>query len=636
MEQEIRKYLDERPENVITALLALTPLQVSSNEDKLINDIADFFNKRSMLSIKQLQLVRSVLKRRASQLVQIGFQPEVKEYKGVSKQFSAPVAPIEVQRIIRQAVKIDQFTMELSFTYDQELIEQIKKIPGRKFLPDKKKWIVPLTIQNIQKLNGLSFTLDAEILKFQQDYRQNEIASEEIKIQKLDNILHPFQKTGVAFVESKKGRALIADDMGLGKSLQSIAWIEFNKNKDIYPIILVCPAAVKLNWKNEFKKFVGREDIELLSGRTPYSTTEKILVINYDILEAWEKELMSLRPKTIIADEIHKCKGDSKRQKALTRMSKKVNNFIGLTGTPIMNRPIELLYPVRMINPHVFPSIKAFKYRYCAPKFNGFAMEFKGASNTVELNQILTRNVMIRRKKEDVLLELPDKTMGLIPLEITNRDDYKFALDDLIAFLKTVSEEKAIKAARAKAIVKMNTLKQLAVEGKLTQCVSWIKDFLENEDEKLIVFVHHKKTVDLLMNEFGNIAVKYVGGMTDKQRKDAESDFWNKQHIKLFIGNIEAAGTGINLQVASNVAFIEYPWSPGLYGQACDRSHRMGQKNAVNIWNLVATDTIEESIITMLEQKSKVINQIIDGDDSTGNGLFNELIKSFYSTGGFK
>lgn len=626
MTKDIKDLLDNDPKNVIKAVLSLYPMDKNIRDAEVINSIAEFYHKNKLLTHKQIILVRSILKRKSDMIMPDFYKQEV-----VIKEMPTSKT---VERKVEQE---DDYTAILKFSYDRELIEKVKKITGRKFLPDKKAWTIPLTKENLEHVKELGFQTSKKI----EDWRKEETiqtAISEIELQlpkNLEQVLHPFQKQGVAFVESKGGRALIADDMGLGKSCQSITWVELHKNDPIYPVLIVCPAAVKLNWQREFKKFVGRTDIEILGSRTPYMPQEdKILIINYDILEAWEPFIMQhIKPVTIIADEIHKCKGDSKRQKALTKISKKVKHFIGLTGTPIMNRPVEILYPVRMIQPNLFPSVKAFKYRYCGPKFNGFAMEFKGATNTVELNSILTNSCMIRRKKEDVLTELPDKTLTMIPIEITNRKSYSEAVEDLVAFLKKIDLEKALKAQRAEALVKMNVLKQLAVEGKISQSLEWISDFVENEDAKLIVFAHYKSTVEKIMEKFKNNAVKYVGGMTDNQRAQAEKMFWEDKKTQIFVGNIEAAGTGINLQVSSNVAFIEYPWSPGLYAQAMDRSHRMGQKNAVNIWNLVAQDTIEEAIIKTLEAKSKIIAQVVDGDASDGNGMFNELIKGFYQHG---
>jgi SNF2 family DNA or RNA helicase len=194
--------------------------------------------------------------------------------------------------------------------------------------------------------------------------------------------------------------------------------------------------------------------------------------------------------------------------------------------------------------------------------------------------------------------------------------------------LKNIDKEKAKKAERAKTLVKINTLKQLAVKGKLSQAILWIEDFLEND--KLVVFTYYKNTADELGKKFSKNSVKIVGGMTDKQREKAEKSFWNDENTNLLIGNIEAAGTGMNLQVSSNIAFLEYPWSPGLFRQCEDRCHRIGQKNAVTIWNLLAQSTIEANIVHKLEEKAKVISEVIDGDETEGGGIFNELIDQIY------
>jgi hypothetical protein len=432
-------------------------------------------------------------------------------------------------------------------------------------------------------------------------------------------------------VENKDGLYITDDYIVTHNTLESIAWIQHKKDAAL-PVVVVCPAAVKYNWKNEFIKFTDytENDIEILSGREPYDPSCEILIINYDILYNWRKKIISkIKPKLLIGDEIHKIKTKSaKRSKAFAYIGKYTKYVIGLTGTPILNRPIEIYHPVSIIKPTIFPNEKQFKFRYCGPSNNGFGMTFNGASHTIELNQILTKEVMLRRKKEDVLKELPDKQRVIMPLEIDNRKEYSWAYDDLINYLKNIDKEKAKKAERAKTLVKINTLKQLAVKGKLSQAILWIEDFLEND--KLVVFTYYKNTADELGKKFSKNSVKIVGGMTDKQREKAEKSFWNDENTNLLIGNIEAAGTGMNLQVSSNIAFLEYPWSPGLFRQCEDRCHRIGQKNAVTIWNLIAQSTIEANIVHKLEEKAKVISEVIDGDETEGGGIFNELIDQIY------
>ena len=615
---EIKELIRRDPKYTIGALLSLCPLGAHHKDYKILNDITAFYLDRGYLSNNQIALIRPMLIKYIH-LLDGKLEPVASnEFK-----LSNVVGP-KVSHIEKKVEQIGKDRIKLTFPFDTNILNQIKKINGRAYDPQDKSWTIPLTITNLDRIVELGFPLCASLKKWLKDMDQE---IEQVVVDDLDDILRDFQRKAVSFIESRHGRALIADDQGLGKTLEAIAWMHYHREDDVYPTLIICPAAVKLNWKKEIQKFTRRgNEVQILSGRTAYRPEKEILIINYDILAEWKNYIIkSMKPKLIIADEIHKCKDSSaQRSKALKVIGEDSKYFIGLTGTPIMNRPAELFHPISIIKPTLFPDEKAYLFRYCGPKKDEYGMSFKGATNTLELNHILTRECMIRRKKEDVLKELPDKTRDLIPLEIDNRSDYEEAFTDLIKYIRKFDVQKAERMSKVKALAKTNFLKQLAGKGKVKQAIGWISDFIENE--KLVLFIHHRETADRIMEKFSKNAVRYVGGMSQKQRERAEQDFWKKDEIRLFVGNLQAAGEGINLQVASNLAFLEFPWSPSALRQAEDRVHRIGQKNAVNIYNLIAEDTIEEHIVQILDRKAKVVSEIIDGDDSPNNAIFNELI----------
>ncbi len=236
---------------------------------------------------------------------------------------------------------------------------------------------------------------------------------------------------------------------------------------------------------------------------------------------------------------------------------------------------------------------------------------------------------MIRRKKADVLTELPDKIRSFVPLEITNRNEYDYVEANFIDWLKdNISDSKAERAKRAEELVKVETLKQLAVKGKIKQVVEWIKDFLDS-DGKLVVFAIHKETISALMEEFKNVAVKLDGSIPQNKRTEIAEQFQSDPNIRLFVGNIQAAGVAITLTAASSVAFVELPWTPGELSQAEDRCHRIGQKNAVNIYYLIAENTIEETIAKLLDTKRQVLDRVLDGTETDEQNLFSELLKKY-------
>jgi SWI/SNF-related matrix-associated actin-dependent regulator 1 of chromatin subfamily A len=245
---------------------------------------------------------------------------------------------------------------------------------------------------------------------------------------------------------------------------------------------------------------------------------------------------------------------------------------------------------------------------------------------------------MIRRKKEDVLKDLPDKVRSFIPIQLHNEKEYRKAEADFITYIEEVKgKEAAEKASKAETMVSIEGLKQLAVKGKLVEAIEWIENFLES-GEKLVVFTVHHFVIDALMAKFSYIdkthkladrVVKVDGSvsMTDRQR--AVDTFQNNPNCRLFIGNIKAAGVGITLTASSNVVFLELPWTPGDVTQAEDRCHRIGQKESVNIYYLLATGTIEEEIALLLDKKRKVLDAVTDGIETNQETLLKELIRMY-------
>jgi SWI/SNF-related matrix-associated actin-dependent regulator of chromatin subfamily A-like protein 1 len=344
----------------------------------------------------------------------------------------------------------------------------------------------------------------------------------------------------------------------------------------------------------------------------------------------WVEELRKQQPQVLVLDEIHYIKSNSaQRTKATKKLAKGIPYIIGLGGTFIVNRPIEGYNALKLISPSLFPDYWAYAREYCNATYNGFGWNFNGASNVEELHRILTSTVMIRRLKKDVLQDLPDKIYSFVPMELDNEKEYEDAERDFIAFVRAEKGKAAAeRASNAIAFAKTEGLRQLAVKGKLKHAIAWIRDFLE-EDNKLVVFASHKFVIEALMTEFADIAVKIDGTTSMTGRQMAVEDFQHKKHVRLFIGNIKAAGVGITLTAASNVAFLELPWTPGDLVQAQDRCHRIGQKECVNIHYLLARDTIEEKIARVIDRKQVVLDAILDGKETSVDSLLQELMNQY-------
>lgn len=437
------------------------------------------------------------------------------------------------------------------------------------------------------------------------------------------NDLMPFQKAGLEFAEATGGNCLIADQMGLGKTIQALSYLALHP--DMRPAVIVCPASLKLNWQREAEAWLETDDqIEVINGGKVHELDADIVIINYDILKKWLPELQRIEPHVMILDESHSVKNPkAARSKAAKELAAVVPHKILLTGTPVLNRPAELWNQLQVIDPFSYPDKRFFQWhkRYTDATKNRFGWDFSGASNLEELAASL-KTVMIRRTKDQVLTELPSKRRSTVLIPIDNRKEYDRADKEFVAWMTEQNgAEAAERASHVEQLAKIEYLRQIAVKGKMKQVKDWIRNFL-GSGEKLVVFATHKETIETLMSEFSECAVKIDGSVSSENRQAAVDAFQNDPETRLFVGNIQAAGVGITLTAASDVVFLELGWTPALHDQAEDRCHRIGQKNAVNIYYLMAERTIDASIAAMLESKREVIDQITEDENTLCFDLF--------------
>ena len=426
-----------------------------------------------------------------------------------------------------------------------------------------------------------------------------------------------------------------------GKTVETLAYLQLHP--EMRPVVIVCPASLKLNWEREARSWLETEDrIEVISGGKVHELDSDIVVINYDILKKWTQALQSINPQILILDESHAVKSQKRskkmpdgttrrvdvgRSKAAKDLASITPHKILLTGTPILNRPSELWNQLQIIDPAQYTDKRFFQWhkRYANAYKSRFGWDFSGALNLEELAQSL-KSIMIRRTKKQVLAELPDKRRQTILIPIDNRREYDTAESD---FLTWIAEQKGADAAdrvsHVEELAKIEVLRQIAVRGKTKQAIDWIKNFLST-GEKLVVFATHRETINALMTAFGEGTVKIDGGVSSEKRQAAVDAFQNDPETRLFVGNIKAAGVGITLTAASDVVFLELDWTPALMEQAEDRLHRISQKNAVNCYYLLAEKTVDASIAAMLERKRVVIDQITEDENTLSFELF-EMVR---------
>lgn len=483
-------------------------------------------------------------------------------------------------------------------------------------------------------------------------------------------------------------KVYIADDMGTGKTLSALASCVAAEK---LPVVVVCPASVKLGWQRQIKKFFPSLNVYVASGKkntdhaptyAPHMTNvipfgTDVFIVNYDICGAWQplriatehgRNIEPFDYQSIIIDEAHFIKSPkAKRTKAVAALANRVEFRIALSGTPMVNRPIEIVPQLDVLGrlDDFLQGRKRWHFveRYCAPVHNGYGWDTNGASNLFELSQRLREyGIVIRRTKDEIMGELPPKERVSIPLELANRSYYDKIMQDLRYWVeaKVSSDtelqeelaqmnpaerherrsfaiaERLWRAEKAEALVRLGALRQTCIDGKMDGITEWVGDFLTN-DEKLIVFCIHRKTVNHLMDKFGDKAVKIYGGMNMEKRQASIDAFINDDNVRLVVANIDAAAEGIDgwQEVCSNVAFAELAWSPVRHRQAEDRCHRSGQQNPVTCYYLLAESSVDETLASLLDKKNRVISAALDGrevdeDESVLVGLLARVIDGVF------
>ncbi len=404
---------------------------------------------------------------------------------------------------LKKNVLTNEIEVVILFSFNQEDLNIVRSIPGRKFVipakstKGKKYWTAPLTHTTIKILSQNGWGFHEQMKQYLNKVYSNaekRIEKNEQLVHNLPKELYPFQKQGVERLLALNGRALLADEMGLGKTIQSLMWLKLNPEK--VPAIIICPASLKYNWEIECKKWLKTDSISVLSGTTPRNFKSDIVIINYDIVHHWLWHFKTLPYQTIILDECHYIKNDkAKRTKAIKTLTKGVKHVIAISGTAIVNKPIEVYNVINILNPRLFPSRWNFAHKYCNAKHTGFGWDFNGASNIEELHNILKNNLMIRRKKQDVLKDLPEKIYTQIPLEIDNRKKYTEMEQDFIDYIEKQMGEELSK-----------TEKQLQKELGYVNVALNIEDIIKKKVESIskaemlvkFVFLQRKATNGIL------------------------------------------------------------------------------------------------------------------------------------------
>jgi len=543
-----------------------------------------------------------------------------------------------------------QNILRISFKFSWDIVNGIKELKNRKFDSSTKNWLLTIDFVNVAsvveffaKHNFYVETKAQSLLELHtkeaEDVGHADIANLQLLQvpETVNATLRPYQIEGFsAMVHWKK--AFNGCEMGLGKTLQALVAVEYKK---AFPCLVICPASLKYNWRNEINKFLPNRKVQILDAKERVGKGYDFYIINYDNLKKKKEDLERINAMCIIADESHYIK-NKKAQRSSVAMDliKAVPYAYLLSGTPIENRPSELISQIEAIGRlPLFGNYWSFVKRYCGAKRGRFGMDISGATNTEELHFTMAKNFYFRRNKSDVLKDLPSKVYTTIPVEIDNYAEYSYAERQLVNYLKgNVAEKEEIKRAtkgmskeekaeyienvkaeqegkvnRAEHLVLMTTLRKVTAKGKINSAKEWVNDFFENSpNEKILIFAWHTEVVLQLAKEFNCGSIH--GGVDVKKRQEIVDAFQNNANEKILVLNIKAGGVGLNLTKASNVLFIEEPYNPALKLQAEDRAHRIGQVNSVNVYTMVGEGTIDESVRELVESKLQVVNAVNAGD----------------------
>lgn len=556
-------------------------------------------------------------------------------------------------------VRFDNDWIWLGFPYDRVWITAVKTIPGVTWDKDTKAWQVP--ISSIDEALGFCRRFDLavphDLLEHADRISEQTAAlvhasrATDAEIEVAGLPLLGYQRAGVAYALNSK-RCFIADDMGLGKTIQSIATIEAANS---YPVAVICPPSLVLNWKVEYAKWLPDRKVAVVTDRKsfPDKGTYDVVVLGWSNIAHWVEQVKG--HQSLIADESHYAKSfDAKRTKAVIKAAKAVppdGYVLALTGTPVTNKPAEYASQLEMLGRiSDFGGRMGFYRRYC----NAFRdkwghWHFDGHSNLDELNEKLRATCYVRRVKDQVLKDLPPVVHA--PLVISGSPgamtDYRKAEANIVEWLVERAAQIAqelgvsVKSAKVRAriaaesnehLVRLSVLRRLAARAKMDAITEWVEQVIA-EDRKVVIAAHHREIVDELSHRFGGLKIQ--GGQDVSEVEEHKRRFMNEPcgAAPTITLSIQAAKTGHTLTAAQDVLFVELPWNWADVEQTYSRCHRIGQQGSVTATYLLCADTVDEEIYDLVQQKRSVVAAATDGGEVERFEMASKLVGHYLQLG---
>ena len=412
----------------------------------------------------------------------------------------------------------------------------------------------------------------------------------------------------------KNKKFILADDMGLGKTTSTIiAALETGAKK----VLIVCPASLKINWEREIANYSDRT-VYIAEGKK-FSDEHDFVIVNYDILknfhdakETEKSEIMKINFDLVIMDEAHMISNpQAQRTKIANDIASKSNRVWLLSGTPMTSRPMNYYNLLNLVDSPVAMNWMAYAKRYC----NGFQFSVgkrkvwnvTGASNLDELRE-RTQTHILRRLKEEVL-DLPEKIITPVYLRLKSKD-YEELVGEYFDWYDQNPEESTSLTIQFSKLMKV---RKVIAKEKIKNTIELAENIIE-QGKKVIIFTNFTDTLNEIYNHFGKSAVYLDGSCSKFHRQNSVDEFQTNDKIKVFVGNLKAAGVGITLTSAEAVIMNDLSFVPAEHSQAEDRSHRIGQKNSTSVYYPLFENTIEGAIYDILNRKKKIISTVM-GDD---------------------
>lgn len=524
-------------------------------------------------------------------------------------------------------VRMEGKYVYLSFGYDPVKVRSVKQLPGVTWDAKTKAWKAPISSidQAIAWAERFRMAVPDDVRSEAgriKSYMEAALAESrstgaEISIAGFEKLM-PYQKAGVMYAKNRR-RCFIADEMGLGKTLQAIASIEeMHRQSPVYPIAVVCPANLTLNWAKEYDKWLPERRVAVVSGRKsfPEHGTYDVVVVGYPNLVAWQAQLTGLGG--YVFDESHYLKTyTAQRTKAAMKICRRASSsapILLLTGTPVASRPAEYVSQLDILGIlDTFGGRMGFWRRYCnahRDKYGQFRID--GHSNLEELNSTLRSTCYIRRTKDQVLTELPPVFESTVYFEGSEKGkrDYETAEADVGAWL----EQNGRSGNAPEQLARISVLRRLAAEAKLPGVLDLIDEMVA-AGQKVVVAAHHRDIVDAIAARYGGLKIQ--GGMTVADVEEAKRRFQENsvEESPAIALSIEAAKTGHTLTAAQDIVFVELPWTPADVQQTYSRLHRIGQRGSVRVTYALLADSIDEDVHQAISRKEEVVAGAVDGGD---------------------